>query len=104
MPLTRVVLKPEKLIGKAIVSVMSGNWYSSYSHIKKGINNSIPFVERGYIVFLTMHSSNPRFDIAEGSRKIKHAVQYIRFNAKKFNIDPENIEIPFPYRDIHIRS
>jgi len=93
MALTMVVLKPEKANGKGIVKVVSGSWYSKYSSIEKEINNSKPFLESGYTVFLTIHSSNPRFDIAEGATDIKHAVQYIRFNAKKFSIDPDNIGI-----------
>lgn len=93
MALTMVVLKPEKQNGKAIVSVVSGNWFSRYVSIPKSISNSTPFLESGYTVFLTLHSSNPRFDIAEAATDIKHAVQYVRFNAKKFNIDPDNIGI-----------
>lgn len=93
MALTMVILKPEKTNGKGIVNVMSGGWYSNNSFIAKEINESKPFLESGYTVFLTMHSSNPRYDIAEAASDIKHAVQYIRFNAKKFDIDPDNIGI-----------
>lgn len=93
MALTMIVLKPEKTNGKGIVSVVSGNWFSSNSNILRETNNAEPLLESGYTVFLTMHSSNPRFDIAEGATDIKHAVQYIRFNAKKLGIDPEKIGI-----------
>jgi len=93
MALTMVVLKPKKTNGKAIVSVVSGSWYSRYSKIPKQINKSKPFIESGYTVFLTMHGSNPRFDIAEAATDIKHAVQYVRFHAKKFSIDPDHIGI-----------
>jgi len=93
MSLTMVVLKPKKTNGKGIVSVMSGSWYSRYSFIENGIKNSKPFLESGYTVFLTIHSSNPRFDIAEAATDIKRAVQHIRFNAKKFGIDPTHIGI-----------
>lgn len=93
MALTMVVLKPEKTNGKGIVHVMSGSWYSRYSFIKKGINKSKPFLESGYTVFLTMHRSNPKFDILDGVTDIQNAVQHIRFNAKKLNIDPNNIGI-----------
>jgi len=93
MALTMVILKPEKSNGKGIVNVMSGSWYSRYSFIEKGITRSKPFLESGYTVFLTLHRSNPRFDIAEGATDIKHAVQHIRYHAKKFDIDPDNIGI-----------
>ena len=95
MALTMVVLKPEKTNGRGIVNVVSGTWISSYSqftrYVKTGRKNH--FLESGYTVFMVMHGSNPRFDIAEAATDIKHAVQYIRFNAKKFKIDPDNIGI-----------
>ena len=88
MALTMIVLKPEKTNGKAIVNVVSGNWISNNSKISRELEKAEPFLESGYTVFLTMHSSNPRFDIAEGATDIKHAVQYIRFNAKKNGYRP----------------
>ncbi len=93
MALTMVVLKPKKPNGKAIVSVVSGNWFSSYSSLKRGVNKTTPFTESGYTVFMVMHGSSPRFDVAEAATDIKQAVQHIRFNAEKFNIDPDYIGI-----------
>lgn len=40
-----------------------------------------------------MHGSNPRFDVAEAATDVKQAVQHIRFNAEKYEIDPEHIGI-----------
>jgi len=91
--LTMVILKPAKTNRKAIVHVMSGSWYSRYSFIEKGINKSKPFLESGYTVFLTLHRSNPKFDISDGVSDIQNAVQHIRFNAKKYSIDPNYIGI-----------
>lgn len=95
MALTMVVLKPEKPNGKAIVSVVSGNWFSSYSSLKKhfGKNKNKPYLDSGYTVFLVMHGSSPRFDVAEAATDIKKAVQYIRYNAKEYKIDPDHIGI-----------
>lgn len=95
MALTMVVLKPEKPNGKGIVNIVSGTWISSYSkltrYVKTGRNNQ--FLKSGYTVFMVLHGSSPRFDIAEAATDIKHAVQYIRYNAKKFEIDPDHIGI-----------
>ncbi len=95
MALTMVVLKPEKPNGKGIISVVSGNWFSSYSQLTRSIDagRDNPFLESGYTVFMVMHGSSPRFDIAEAATDIKQAVQYIRFNAKKYKIDPDHIGI-----------
>jgi len=93
MALTMVVLKPEKSNGKAIVSVVSGNWFSNYSILTRSSKKSNPLLDSGYTVFKVMHGSNPRYDIAEAATDIKHAVQYIRYNAKKYQIDPDHIGI-----------
>ncbi|OIQ38036.1 MAG: hypothetical protein BM563_07020 [Bacteroidetes bacterium MedPE-SWsnd-G1] len=93
MALTMIVLKPEKANKKGIIQVVSGSWYSGYSQLENEISNAEPFLENGYTVFVTIHSSNPRFDISEAALDIKHAVQYVRFNSEKFNIDPNNIGI-----------
>ena len=94
MALTMVVLKPEKSNGKGIISVVSGNWMSSHSAMEKWFMNAAkPFTNNGYTVFLTMHGSNPRFDNSEAATDIKRAVQFIRYNSDKFNIDSDNIGI-----------
>ena len=94
MALTMIVLTPEKPNGKGVLSLVSGNWISSYEHaLRWYMDGTTPFLENGYTVFLTMHSSNPRYDIAEGVADIKRAIQFVRYNAEKFNIDPNNIGI-----------
>ena len=93
MALTMVVLKPKKPIGIGIVSVISGNWFSNHSSLRRNIDRSTPFLNNGYTVFLVMHGSNPRFDIAEAATDVKWAVQHIRFNAEKYKIDPNHIGI-----------
>lgn len=94
MALTMIVLTPENPNGKGIVSVVSGNWISSYEQARRWhLGSTIPFIDSGYTVFLTMHRSNPRFDISEGVSDIQRAVQFIRYKADEFGIDPENIGI-----------
>ncbi|MFY0630666.1 MAG: prolyl oligopeptidase family serine peptidase [Flavobacteriaceae bacterium] len=93
MALTMVVLKPEKPNGKAIISVVSGNWFSNYSMLTRSNKKSNLFLDSGYTVFKVMHGSNPKYDIAEAATDVKHAVQHIRYNAKKYQIDPDHIGI-----------
>jgi acetyl esterase/lipase len=94
MALTMVVLKPEKPNGKGIISVVSGSWYSGYNQIKSwALDSGKPFIDNGYTVFLTMHGSNPRFDISDAVSDLKRAVQFVRYSADDFNVDPKNIGI-----------
>jgi acetyl esterase/lipase len=90
---TMIVATPIKANGRAIISVVSGNWVSDFHQHKGYMKASRPYLDAGYTVFLTMHSSAPIFDITEAVADITRAVQYVRFHAKRFKIDPENIGI-----------
>ncbi len=94
MALTLNVLKPKNPNGKAVINLVSGNWVSSYNASQGGyLKMALPFIEHGYTVFLVIHSSNPRFSISDQLGDILRSVQYVRFNAKKYAIDPANIAI-----------
>jgi acetyl esterase/lipase len=93
MATTMIVATPIQSNGKGIISVVSGNWVSSYKKHQAQLEASKPYLDAGYTVFLTMHSSAPIFDITEAVSDIKRAVQFVRYNAEKFSIDPDNIGI-----------
>lgn len=94
MALTMIKLSPKQNTkGKAIVSLVSGNWVSNYTMVAGFTRKSVSFVRSGYTVFLVMHGSQPRYAINEETEDIKKAVRFIRFNAKEYGIDPLHIGI-----------
>lgn len=94
LALTLFVLKPQKPNGKGIVSLVSGGWNSSNSAAQDlYLKGTYPFLNKGYTVFLTIHGSNPRFTIPDALQDIQRSIQYIRYNAKTYNIDPNYIGI-----------
>ncbi len=94
MALTMFKLAPkEHANGKAIVSVVSGNWISSYTYSTYLINRAKIYVNKGYTVFVTMHGSQPRYAIPDEIVDLKRAVRFIRYNAKEYHIDPSHIGI-----------
>lgn len=94
MALTLLVLQPAKPNGKAVVSIVSGGWNSVYnSAVQYYIKGTEPFTKAGYTVFLTMHGSNPRYTIPDAVSDIKKAVQFVRYSAATYSIDPNNIAI-----------
>lgn len=94
MALTMLKFSPgQNSKGKAIISVVSGNWVSGYSQVPGYTRRSEHFVKAGYTVFLVMHGSQPRYDISDEVRDIKRAVRFIRYNAKLYGIDPTGIGI-----------
>jgi acetyl esterase/lipase len=91
--LTLDVFKPATPNGYAIVHVVSGGWFSSHDHIPASLAFYQPFLNRGYTVFAVVHGSQPKFTIGEIIPDMNRAVRFIRFNAKKYNIDPAHIGV-----------
>ena len=92
--LTMIWIKPNvKANGKAIISVQSGAWVSGV------FGGEIPtellqfYLEKGYSVFAAMHGSQPRYAIPDAVNDLKRAVRYIRYNANRFGIDPNQLGI-----------
>jgi acetyl esterase/lipase len=54
---------------------------------------SVPFLDRGYVVFQVMHSSQPRYTVKEIVEDAHRAVRFIKYNAKKFGVDPAKIGV-----------
>lgn len=94
MALTMLLLKPNaKPNGKAIINVMSGGWFSSYDWAPWAIQDSKPFLERGYTVFCVMHGSQPRYTISDAVADLHRAVRFIRYHAQVYNINGERLGI-----------
>jgi acetyl esterase/lipase len=88
------VLKPDaKPNGKAIIHVISGGWFSSYDRAPWYINDSKPFLNRGYTVFCVMHGSQPRYTIPDAVADLHRAVRFIRYHAQDYNINGDKIGI-----------
>jgi acetyl esterase/lipase len=89
--LTLDVIQPVKPNGYAIISMVSGGWRSNHDSINpKGY---APYLDRGYTVFAVCHGCQPKFAIPEITEDVKRAVRFIRFNAKKWNVDPEHFGV-----------
>ena len=100
--LTMVVLKPEKINGTAIISLVSGGFKSSYNWISltysypqqpNYLKWAFPYLNEGYTVFLTIHSASPRYAIPSMLKDIQRTIQYVRYNAATYNIDGNYISI-----------
>lgn len=94
MALTMVELSPKQHAkGKAVISLVSGNWISGYSNEIRFERQAGLYVSSGYTVFLVMHGSQPRYSIQDEIADVKRAVRFIRYNAKTYGIDPDHIGI-----------
>ena len=94
MALTMFMLAPkEHFNGKAIISVVSGNWNSSYSYANSFVNSSKIYLDRGYTVFTVIHGSQPRYAIPNEIADIKRAVRFIRYNSNNYHINGNHLGI-----------
>lgn len=90
--LTLDVFQPkQKNNGKGVVWVVSGGWFSAHRSINPGFVRA--FAKRGYTVFAVVHGSQPKFNIPEILEDMHRAVRYIRYHAKDYKIDPDQIGI-----------
>ncbi|MEP7254631.1 MAG: alpha/beta hydrolase [Ferruginibacter sp.] len=94
MALTMMMLKPlKKTNGKAIISVLNGNWVSSPRMMDMFLTRSNLYLEKGYTLFGVMVGSQPQFTIPDEIKDLKRAVRFIRYNAKGYGIDADHIGI-----------
>jgi len=89
--LTLDVFQPEQPNGLGIIFVVSGGWFSAHEAI--GVAACQPFLDRGYTVFAVVHGSQPKFQIPEIIQDMHRAVRFIRFNAKKYGVDPNRLGV-----------
>jgi len=94
LALTMIMLKPTSHDnGKAIINVISGNWYSSYGQALRMEPQMSTFLDAGYTIFNVIHGSQPKYNITEAVNDIKRSVRYIRYNAGSLKIDSAHIGI-----------
>jgi acetyl esterase/lipase len=94
MALTLIHIQPRVTANKkAIIKLVSGNWISGNTHLAYYTESAMPLLKRGYTVFLIMHGSQPRYAIPDQVADVKRATRFIRYNAAKFNIDPDHLGI-----------
>jgi dipeptidyl aminopeptidase/acylaminoacyl peptidase len=53
----------------------------------------VPFLQRGYTVFLVCHGSQPKFTVSEIVADIHRSVRFIRVHAKDYGVDPDRLGI-----------
>jgi acetyl esterase/lipase len=77
--------------GAAVIMVASGGWVSAKEMINRSFFNEM--LKRGYVVFVVVHGSQPKFTIPEVLDDMNRAVRFIRFHAKDYGVDPDRIGI-----------
>jgi len=79
--------------GAAVLFMVSGGWYSSWSPPEQAQNNYKPLTDKGFTVFAVRHGSSPKFGIREIVEDVRRSVRYVRLNSAKYDIDPNRIGV-----------
>jgi acetyl esterase/lipase len=91
LALTLDVFQPEKPNGAAVIDIINGGAISNHDWIHA--EDFRVYLERGYVVFAVVHSSPPKFDVAEFVADLRRAVRFIRHNAAKYGVVPDKLGI-----------
>jgi acetyl esterase/lipase len=83
----------ENTNGAAVLFMVSGGWYSSWAPPEQMQHIFRPLTDKGFTVCAVRHGSSPRFSITEAVADVRRSVRFVRFNAEKFNIDPNRIGV-----------
>lgn len=84
------VIRPEKQNGIAVIYNISGGWYCK----RISDHNEATFkyfTDRGQTVFIMSHGSRDLYKLPDIIKQTKRAVQFVRYNAGRFGINPDMI-------------
>jgi len=93
MALMMIMQAPNHGNGRAIISVVSGNWRSDADMAPRFEDKDKIYLNSGYTVFEVITSSQPRYSIPDEVEDVKRAVRFVRYKAEEYGIDPDKIGI-----------
>lgn len=95
MALTMVVLTPKaKSNNRGIILAISAGLRSSIEMANEWSGTiALPYLLKGYTVFEVCHGATPKYNNLEILEDMHRSVRFIRYNAAKYNIDPNKLGI-----------
>ncbi len=95
MALTMNVLSPKaKTNNRGVILVISASSKSSFNMaLEWATLLAQPYLMKGYTVFEVCHGSAPKYNNLEIIADVHRAVRFIRYNAAKYNIEPNKLGI-----------
>ncbi len=92
MALTFDVLRPSSGgNGAGVLYMVSGGWVSRHSPPADSVTRFRALLDKGFTMFIVRHGSSPKYLIPEIVADVRLATRFIKFNAKKWNVDPDRL-------------
>src|SRR5688572_19528898 len=94
MALTFDIFKPKtRANGAAIIFMVSGGWRSNYVPPDLALPRHQELLNAGFTVITLRHGSSPKYLIPEIVADVRRGVRFIRYNAKRWDIDPNRLGV-----------
>ncbi len=94
MALTYDVFKPtSNANGAALLFMVSGGWYSTWTPPEQFVHTFDQLLERGYTVIAVRHGSSPRYVVPECADDVRKALAFVTKHAGDYSIDPKRIGV-----------
>src|SRR5262245_44622719 len=92
MALIMDVFTPNKSNGAGVILIVSMSFQSNREMLQVIQDYAAAdFLDRGYVVFAVLHGSQPKFTVPEIVEVVHRAVRFIKHNAERYHIRPENL-------------
>ena len=96
MALTMDVIKPKAgANGAAVIYVVSGGYVSNYSPPEQLAELDLfkELLNKGFTLIALRHGGSPKYLVPEIVADVRRGVRYVRFNARKWGVDPNRLGI-----------
>ena len=94
MALTFDIFKPKTHInGAAIIFIVSGGWVSNYVPPDQALPRYQELLDAGFTVITLRHGGSPKYLIPEIVADVRRGVRFIRYNARRWGIDPNRLGV-----------
>ena len=94
MALTFDIFKPKaQANGAAVIFIVSGGWVSRYTPPDEAVPRYQDLLDKGFTVISLRHGGSPKYLIPEIVADVRRGVRFIRYNAKRWGIDPNRLGV-----------
>lgn len=94
MALTFDIFKPKtRANGAAIIFMVSGGWVSNYVRPDLALPRYQELLDAGFTVITLRHGGSPKYLIPEIVADVRRGVRFIRYNARRWDIDPNRLGV-----------
>ena len=94
MALTFDIFKPKTHTnGAAIIFMVSGGWVSNYVPPDQAQPRYQELLDAGFTVITLRHGGSPKYLIPEIVADVRRGVRFIRYNARRWGIDPNRLGV-----------